>query len=1041
MASLYLVPFGQPALGRLREAIAAAKQGDLLRPVTVAVPSNYAGLSLRRALGATEQGVIGVRFVVLPRVAELLGSPALAAGGKRPLSDAVRAEVVRAALAAEPGIFEEVRDHAATERSLELTFAELRRSPEEALGALERQSERAAHVVRLFREYRRGAEGYYDEEDLALSAAAAVREGSAALRDIGHVIVFLPRRLSPAEQEMLHALAGAGLLTVIIGLTGEDEADGLARAIASRLEPFLGAAAVESVAPLSARAHVLVAADAEEEVRSVVRLAMRRLREGVPLHRMAVLYRAVQPYALLAQEQLRAAEIEFNGPGTQTLAQTVAGRALLGLFRVRESGFRRDVVMDWLSSAPILEEESGQAAPAQRWDALSRAAGVVRGLPQWESRLQAHKRSLEKELADLELLEEASEGRIQGLRGDLDHVERLRAFVWELGRLLEPPEAQGWPDFAARARRLLDRYLGGEGRLGGWPVPEIESYRRILNMLESLAALRDIRATVDESVFLRAVSRELEATAGREGKFGNGIFLGRIADAIGADFDVVFVLGMTEGLMPPRDRDDPLLPDDERAAAGEEVPLRTGRRVEERSAYLAALASASERYFVYSRADLRGQRGKLPSQWLLEEASRLEGRTLFASDMDPPPSRDWCTVVPSFHGALRDGIEPASPQEYDMRSLLRWSESGRAVLEHYLALGEAALRSGLAAEIARRTARLTAWDGLIEGIEVPGPSRGRPASATALETWAACPFRYFLGNVLRVAETEKPEDVLTLSARDRGSLIHAALERFIRSTAPRRSPDEPWSADERALLLEIGRRLCEEAEEQGITGKPLLWRMERERILRDLAGFLDADEEMRREEGVVPREPEMGFGMPGSVNPALVIALPGGREVALRGKIDRVDSTPDGARAVVLDYKSGKWDRYKGLDKDPVKGGKVLQLPVYALAAGKDLGFGEVAAYYWFVGEEAGYHRIGYLLNDRALKRFQEAAAVIIDGIDSGVFAANPGKPSGDGGHANCRICPYDRVCPINRRRVWERKRQSPELRRYMEMTEPDEQP
>lgn len=1039
MASLYLVPYGQPALHRLREAIAAARQGDLLQPVTVAVPSNYAALSLRRALGATERGTIGVRFDVLPRVAELLGSPGLAAAGRRPLSDAVRAEAVRAALAAAPGIFEEVRDHAATERSLEWTFRELRRSPEEALPALEPQSERAAHVVRLFREYRRRTMDYYDDEDLALSAAAAVRDGSAALRDIGHVVVFLPRRLSPAEQEMLRALAGAGLLTVIIGLTGEEEADSLARSIASRLEPFLGAAGVEPVPPETARAHVIVAPDAEEEVRSVLRLAMRRLAEGVPLHRMAVLYRAVQPYALLAQEQLRAAEIEFNGPGAQTLAQTVAGRALLGLFCVRESGFRRDVVMDWLSSAPILEEEGGQAAPAQRWDALSRAAGVVRGLSQWESRLETYERSLEKELVDLELLEEASDGRIDGLRAELDHAQRLRSFVRGLGRRLEPPGAQGWPDLAEWARRLLEGYLGGEGRLGDWPLRELESYRRVVNVLESLAALRDIRPAVDESVFLRAVGRELETTAGREGKFGNGIFLGRISDAVGVDFDVVFVLGMSEGLMPPRDRDDPLLPDDERAAAGEEVPLRTGRRVEERSAYLAALASASERYFVYSRADLRGQRGKLPSQWLLDEVSRLDGRPLFASDMDPPPSRDWCTVVPSFYGALRDSAEPASRQEYDLRSLLLWSESGKAVLDHYLAIADAALRSGLAADIARRTARLTAWDGLVPSIGPNAPSRERPASATALETWAACPFRYFLGNVLRVAETERPEDVLTLSPRDRGSLIHAALEQFIRRAAPRRSPDEPWSDDERALLLKIGRRLCDEAEEQGITGKPLLWRMERERILRDLLGFLAADEEMRREEGVVPREVEMGFGMPGSAGPALVVALARGREVALRGKIDRVDSTPDGTRAAVFDYKSGSAGYYSGLRKDPVNGGRVLQLPIYALAARECLGFGEAAAYYWFVGEEAGYRRIGYTVDDKALERFREAAGVIIDGIDSGVFPANPGKPSGEGGHANCRICPYDRICPIDRRRVWERKRQSPELRRYVEMTEPDE--
>ena len=133
MPSLRLVPYGPPAVEALREAIAAAKGGDPLQPVTVAVPSNYAGLSLRRALGSTGRGLVNVRFIVLPRIAELLGSPALAEEGKRPLTSPVRAEAVRAAVAADPGIFGPVREHAATERSLEATFRDLRRAPEGAL--------------------------------------------------------------------------------------------------------------------------------------------------------------------------------------------------------------------------------------------------------------------------------------------------------------------------------------------------------------------------------------------------------------------------------------------------------------------------------------------------------------------------------------------------------------------------------------------------------------------------------------------------------------------------------------------------------------------------------------------------------------------------------------------------------------------------------------------------------------------------------------------------------------------------------------------
>jgi len=150
---LRLASFGPPATGALQEAISAAKGSDPLQPVTVAVPSNYAGLSLRRRLGASQGGPVNVGFIVFSRVAELLGSPALASAGKRPLTSPVRAEAVRAALAAEPGIFATVREHTSTERSLEATFRELRRAPDGSLDLIAAQNARAADVVRLEEPY------------------------------------------------------------------------------------------------------------------------------------------------------------------------------------------------------------------------------------------------------------------------------------------------------------------------------------------------------------------------------------------------------------------------------------------------------------------------------------------------------------------------------------------------------------------------------------------------------------------------------------------------------------------------------------------------------------------------------------------------------------------------------------------------------------------------------------------------------------------------------------------------------------------------
>jgi len=1038
VSELLLVSYGRLAAETLRRAIARAKGDGPLQPVTVAVPSNYAGLSLRRLLGSEGRGLVNVRFIVLARVAELLGSPALAADGKRPLTNAAEAEAVRAALAEAPGIFRQVRENVATERGIEATFRELRRAPEDALEKLASQSSRAADVVRLYRDFRQRTSAYYDEEDLALAAATAVSECCLALRDIGHVVIYLPQRLSPAERIMLEALAKSDRLTVIVGLTGDAEADAPARRLIAQLEGACGPPLESAEHAEVAKAQIVMVTDAEEEVRAVVRSIMEHAARGVPLHRIGVLYRAEQPYALLAEEQFNAAGVPHNGPGTRTLSQTLTGRTLLGLLRLRSTDFRRDALMDWLSAAPVLEEEGGNPAPAQRWDLLSRTAGVVRGPLQWRDRLAGHSRALKAERESLEKMEETSGAQLRHFDSEIDHTERLARFVEELAERLAPAAPRPWSGQVAWARGVLDRYLGGEGHRRNWPEKEIEAYRKVTAALESLSALGDLRPEVDEATFRRALERDLEASAGRNNRFGEGVFVGRIADAVGMDFDLAFLLGMSEGLMPPRGKDDPLMPDRERAPAGEEVPLRATRTEEERRNYLAALASARSLVFVFPRADLRGQRGKLPSRWLLEQASALEGRALYSSDMDSPPRRDWLKVVPSFQAALAGDNEPASEQEYDLRSLLLWGRSGGKVEQHYLLKEQTALGIGIEAGLGRQSRQFTRWDGFVAAAAAPSLSQGRAVSPTALQTWSSCPFHYFLQNVLRISETEKPEDTLTISALDRGTLLHEALERFMREVEPRTTPDQPWDDSESQMMRDIGEQLCAEAEAAGLTGKPLLWHLEREKIMRDLDGFLDADEEMRQQEGVLPLDVELAFGVRGATNTAATIELESGRTVMLRGKIDRLDKTPDGSRLVVLDYKTGAAGFYRKMSDDPLRRGTLLQLPIYALAASQVHGVEDVDAYYWFIAEEEGYKREGCAVGPGLLDEFRRVLAIIIDGIDSGIFPARPGK-SVLNSYENCKLCNYELACLRARSRPWERKREAPELTPYREMAEPNE--
>jgi hypothetical protein len=540
-------------------------------------------------------------------------------------------------------------------------------------------------------------------------------------------------------------------------------------------------------------------------------------------------------------------------------------------------------------------------------------------------------------------------------------------------------------------------------------------------------------------VFTRTLALELEDDLGRVGRFGDGVLVAPISMGIGLDLDLVVVLGLVEGSFPAPVRDDSLLPDHEREAAHDQLLLRRARVDREHRELLATLAGAGRHFLGVPRGDLRRSTERVPSRWVLEIATSLAGERWW-TDKLLQADVEWVEHVASFDAGLRRLSFPATEQEHSLRDLLVAAPINAADLA--AKSHDRLIVSGAGMVAGRRGSTFTRFDGNLEGLAVPSPI-DTSTTATRLERWSACPFAYFVQDVLRIAAVENPEDSVQMRPLDKGNLVHQALEEFIvsvlaRPAADQPSPDEGWTSDDHGHLRAIGERLCDNFEAQGLTGRPIFWRRDRRRILADLDRFLDEDDTLRRLRRTRPIAAELSFGLPHGSTGAVPLTLADGRVLLFRGKADRVDRSDDGTLHV-LDYKTGKANGYKKLTPDdPDQKGLHLQLAVYGAAARQHANdpFADVLAEYWFVSAGGNFVHPGYRITADVLAKVGTTLGTIVSGIERGVFASHPTVVSSSP-FVECDACDPDALGVIELRRAWDRKRADPALSPYADLAEP----
>jgi RecB family exonuclease len=973
-----------PSLEDALKQIASRRRADPLAPVTVIAPSHVSALHLRRRLAETAGSFAGVRFETLPRIAELLGAATLARQGRRPLARPIGDYVAGVVARESGGALAGVSELPGYGRVLRQTFRRLRKGGfASAMDVpLEIDSGHLGEVRQLYGRFREATSQFYDEDDLLDAAADAIAAGNAGFAaELGDVWLVPPGAMSAAAERLLRALRPHRI----------DEPS---------------AAATETP-------RFVLAPDPASEAREAAREVIAALDDGRALHEVAVFHGADRSYRLLLQQAFEAAGVPAVVLPGRPLIETPAGRGVLALAELPLTDFSRAETLDFLNLTPLRGRlpagDGAVTALASAWQRLAREAGVTHGSERWQDGLDALIGEREEALGGPE---ELSERRRLRFVSDRDQASDLRAFIASLIDRLEPlRQEQPAQPFVAAFKAIVRDYLR----------PDAEALNEVEAEIDQLGTIDAVGGRFTLASFGEALRANLTAATKRERSLGDGVLVADYRGAAGLSYRHVVLCGAYEGVFPSVAVAESLVPDAVWARLRQRHPQVEDARLRQQRAQEAAqraVATATGRLVWTSPLrDATGAGDRYPAPLMLAAAQALDARIETASALRTAAGHDWLWRPASPLAARLRGEVVLDAPELELRRTVQARQDG-------IELGPGhALRPSITLLRSRRGRRFSEFDGNLVTFEDREAFAPRATlSPTSLENYATCGFRYFLGSVLWLRPVQEPEERDTIDPAERGSLVHDALDAFFKEQQARGRPQpgEPWGDADLAHLLSLVDGRLEAARRRGLTGLDLYAGFDRRTIRADLAAFLEQDSEFRRETGAVP------FAFELRIPQTQVGAL------QLTGFVDRLDKTPDGTQAWVIDYKTGSSYEYDKLSPatDPFGSGTKLQLPVYIHAAGDA---DKVTALYWFITRRAEFKKVEFTPTPQSQARFEATLASISDGLLAGAFPAIPGDDDEfRGGFANCRYCDFDRICSLRRNYELLDKQDDPQIAAWL---------
>ena len=495
--------------------------------------------------------------------------------------------------------------------------------------------------------------------------------------------------------------------------------------------------------------------------------------ESIALHEIGVVARSLDSYGAAIKEVFHEHQILLNAEIEEPLVQFPLVKAVILLFNLPAKDFLRSQVIDLVSSPYFRIDGFREAASPARpdlWDLATRELAICKGIPEWRRLRNYSNRDIV-----LRQLSHDDESRV--IRIPAAQIRCLADIVEALaGDLLNLPEHASWSGYAEAWKELLAKYLGIAAGADA-PAPTIVEIlnAKLLALLDQIAALDDVSDQVSLSDFSETFQHWLERSTLTPGsEVVDGVRALNATAARGLSFRALFILGLNEGAFPRTIREDAFLRDRDREILERDLGYKVNPKLaafdEEKLIFTLLVGAARQRlYCSFQRSDDSGR--VLAPSWYLAELKRALGSESdrYLSEVTIPRSISDKARTPPF-----DRADLLLPEELAIRLSLD-AHDPSTLIEKFIAPEIYTHGRAVVAELDRSAEKLCGFDGAVGPLPAYWNHFSQRVSPTALESYARCPFQFFVRHVLRLERLDQPEELSGPSAAEYGELGHAIL--------------------------------------------------------------------------------------------------------------------------------------------------------------------------------------------------------------------------------------------------------------------------